>query len=65
MKKVIAKEYDPKTGKFEPITLTPEELAEMREQVFKRFYPDGRDKLLLPMIERCKQPSKPKSPPAA
>ena len=63
--KVVAEEYDPKTGKFEPITLTPKELAEMREQVFKRFYPDGRDKLLLPMIERCKQPSKLKSPPAA
>ena len=62
--KTISKRLNVKTGEFEPITRTPEELERLREEVFKRFYPDGRDKLLLPMIERCKQPSKLKSPPA-
>ena len=53
--KVIAEEYDPKTGKFEPITMTPEELAEMRQQVSKRFTKDGTDLGFLQMVSRLKR----------
>ena len=63
MKNVICREFDPKTGKSVPITMTPEELAEMREQVSKRFTKDGKDLGFLAMMSRLKPRSKPKSQP--
>ena len=62
--KTISEEFDPATGKFEPITLTPEELADLREQVSKRFTKDGKDLAFLAMMSRLKLRSKPKSPSA-
>ena len=61
--KTISERYDPKTGKFEPITRTPEELEALREQVSKRFTKDGKDLGFLAMMSRLRLRSKPKSPP--
>ena len=63
--KTISERFDPKTGKFEPIARTPEELERLRELVSKRFTKDGRDLGFLAMMSRLKRRSKRKSPPVA